>query len=760
MSRPTETDPYGPDAPAAQLTAEDLATPAPYEKGAPAEPALRNVVTHVVQSMDFAEAGYAGFGEARAAVREGRHAEAVLVELQARLAKGKRDRARLEKRRALAGRHHGYDVEYVEDEDVYLLRGPKDPGVNYALKADLPDRNRRWDPYRYDGAGAWVVAAKSHRLLKGVLERVPTLRADAAEAERERRAAEAAAEAEGRRVQAEADAAARARYEAVCGEYGSVRVRLVTKTARSGRAYPGVQLAFPKGDRANAVAKGAGLYWDGAGYSRGLDKVAPDAVEATARAVDAAVAEDRAAAARDREEARRPAEPPAAVAEPRGVLEFWEDASGLRTAKGSVPDGLWHEMRRAGEVSHLSREMAEDMDEFHLAHDPHWQPGWIYGRAAVDRALAAGYHVRVTLESGRDVLATGAGWRGEVEADRDRARAEAEERAAVRAEFAAAERAVRAALRPSSGAAYVDDEYAPPGSDLAGEFEAEIGAGREVAFGGGAGAAEHWAVALGGAGWGGPNLYKSGSWLVVGPRHLYEVRSNSHDGDAWARSNVRSGLAVRTPRTADLDAALATMLRLAGRDDDLSDGAIARDREARERAAQERREAEAEKAEGRRVASNLRDVVRHLRLDTVDADGAVVRSSRFGAKVAGDGLLARHDDYRARPLWSSEALRAAGRWDEAERADPGTWAATPDWMRPFALRCDVDALRARFGGDFAGFGPEAEGELWRHELPGGLEAVYSVDADGRALAAAEADPNQHVVRGATAVPHDPYAEGH
>lgn len=518
-----------------RLTLEDLQRPETYSRTetrggyAYDVDGLGSIVGQVADEL--VRTGAPGLGAAKEEIRSGQHAELVheaITALRTETEKEAKKTARkIERRRAVAGTHHGYTVTYSETDDVYYVAGPKDEQVNDGLRA----LKGRWNPSR----AAWCVKGSTQRRLSQLLEQIPQLRAATRQAEAIRQAEEARQEAAKRQAEAdemaEAERQARAVIDPLIGTHGHVGVRYVRLYTRDGsRTYPAVQLRFPKSREANDLARGAGLYWDGEGYSRGLGVFDATALPRVIERINAAIDQER-------------------QAEQQAARQSGRDLVIVGTLKVGDYVGYGAERRRITSLGE-SWYMENDGDSQYLVTGGQtpWADGW--------RVQYAYWAADPEPQEEADRRLAEARAAQEAEEQREKEAAERRRR------IDAAVQAIRTALR--SG------EYAEPKGELAAEFQADLEGAREIMFRGDRGAAEHWGVALGGASWGGPNLYGSGSWLAVTEQHLYEVRSNSHDGDDWSRSNVRSGLAVRVPRTEAIDEALRLLLRESGQDEDLT----------------------------------------------------------------------------------------------------------------------------------------------------------------------------------------------
>lgn len=61
------------------------------------------------------------------------------------------------------------------------------------------------------------------------------------------------------------------------------------------------------------------------------------------------------------------------------------------------------------------------------------------------------------------------------------------------------------------------------------------------------------------------NIYGGGDWFIIGAEHIWYVKNNGMDGDAWAHNNVRTGGAGAIGWRVPFDASLAENIRrLAG----------------------------------------------------------------------------------------------------------------------------------------------------------------------------------------------------
>ncbi|MDX1545597.1 MAG: hypothetical protein R3247_01335 [Rhodothermales bacterium] len=314
-----------------RLTAEQLADPQTYarDKGPHGftyrVEGLGRLIGEV--AAEIARETGAPLAEAKREIREGLHAarmhEATQARKAVREAEAKKARRKLERRRAAAGTYeaggHTYRVSYDEGADHYLLAGPKNLALIDALKEHVPNRNRRWDP----AAGAWVVAGSSQRRLQDVLSRLDEIvaagearRKREREAARQQREREAAAElAEKKRRYQAAREAAEAVAEEASGAYPGIHVSVGANYDRKGQEYIALRVHFAKDDEANAIARAAGLWWDGTGYSRSIEHVDAGAVREVlpriqarldeARAERQAALEAEAAGAEERLEAKR-----------------------------------------------------------------------------------------------------------------------------------------------------------------------------------------------------------------------------------------------------------------------------------------------------------------------------------------------------------------------------------------------------------------------------------------------------------------------
>ncbi len=203
-----------------------------------------------------------------------------------------------------------------------------------------------------------------------------------------------------------------------------------------------------------------------------------------------------------------------------------------------LPKALRDEMKKRGLINFEDRDHLDDIDSFDMAE------GYAYSPEAMRFLMAKGRTVQigdVTLSTGSEEEITAA-W-ATFFADRSAARAEVE-----------AEREEASMVSAELMKAFDGAEAAAPGSAEAAEYDADLATARQIAVGVDSGLLNHITGRLvSPARWGGRNQFGSGRSLFVSEKWAYDVYQNGHDGDHWASSNTKLGIAVRVARTAEMN---------------------------------------------------------------------------------------------------------------------------------------------------------------------------------------------------------------